>query len=74
MDSMKDAPVFGYRPAVGRIAGASGDMSHPPAIPRRWLVQAAAWGAAAAARLGVPAQGAPRDAAGEDGDTGGQGG
>ncbi len=42
MDSMKDAPVFGYRPAVGRIAGASGDMSHPPAIPRRWLVKAAA--------------------------------
>jgi hypothetical protein len=29
---------------------------------------------AAAARLGVPVQGAPRDAAGEDGDTGGQGG
>ena len=29
---------------------------------------------AAAARLGVPAQGAPGDAAGEDGDTGGQGG
>ena len=29
---------------------------------------------AAAARLGVPAQGAPKDAAGEDGDTGGQGG
>ncbi len=62
MDSMKDAPVFGYRPAVGRIAGASGDMSHPPAIPRRWLVQAAAWGAAAAAggwlpgrRLAAPA-------------------
>jgi hypothetical protein len=29
---------------------------------------------AAAARLGVPVQGAPRDAAGEDGNTGGQGG
>ena len=29
---------------------------------------------AAAARLGVPVQGAPRDAAREDGDTGGQGG
>src|SRR5215217_3975528 len=29
---------------------------------------------AAAARLGVPVQGAPRDAAGEDGDTGWQGG
>jgi hypothetical protein len=29
---------------------------------------------AAAARLGVPVQGAPRDAAGEEGNTGGQGG
>ena len=29
---------------------------------------------AAAARLGLPAQGAPGDAAGEDGNTGGQGG
>ncbi len=29
---------------------------------------------AAAARLGVPTKGAPRDAAGEDGNTGGQGG
>ncbi len=30
--------------------------------------------AAAAARLGVPVQGAPKDAAGEEGNTGGQGG
>src|SRR5918994_2440416 len=61
--------------AIGAALGLPAAEAAKLLTRHQWREGDVALLAAAAARLGVPAQGAPRDAAGDDGgDTGGQGG
>ena len=60
--------------AIGAALGLPAAEAAKLLTRRQWREGDVALLTAAAARLGVPVQGAPGDAAGEDGDTGGQGG
>ena len=60
--------------AIGAALGLPAAEAAKLLARHRWREGDVALLTAAAARLGVPVKGAPRDAAGEYGDTGGQGG
>ncbi len=60
--------------AIGAALGLPAAEAAKLLTRHQWREGDVALLAAAAARLGVPTEGAPIDAAGEDGNTGGQGG